>query len=271
LWDLAQRYYSNPFEWRVIWEANRDVVEDPNWIYPAEVLVIPGLHGEAPTDNPPMEDPPSEDPPEEIDGVPVDLIPFGLRQARPVSEEARTVFYTDPDEARQTMEAARSATHIPVSVDAVYSAPWMIGPMAEPASDGFIAGFADREERASSIRSYDQVRVSMPAPARVGAMLQIYRVDHAIEEVGQVVIPTGVLTVSTIGDGGVVAVVTEEYHRIQPGDLVRPLPSYTPRDGVYAQEVSGGSEAMVMALPAGTCSPISATSPSSTSVAMTES
>ena len=42
LWDLAQRYYSNPFEWRVIWNANRDVVEDPNWIYPAEVIVIPG-------------------------------------------------------------------------------------------------------------------------------------------------------------------------------------------------------------------------------------
>ena len=28
LWDLAQRYYSNPFEWRVIWNANRDVVAD---------------------------------------------------------------------------------------------------------------------------------------------------------------------------------------------------------------------------------------------------
>ena len=40
--DLAQRYYSNPFEWRVIWNANREVVEDPNWIYPDEVIVIPG-------------------------------------------------------------------------------------------------------------------------------------------------------------------------------------------------------------------------------------
>ena len=86
----------------------------------------------------------------------------------------------------------------------------------------------------------------MPAPARIGANLQIFRVERTIEDVGEVVVPTGVLTVSTIGDGFIVGIVTKEYQRIQPGDLVRPLPSYTPREGVYAQEISGGSEAMVM-------------------------
>jgi hypothetical protein len=28
LWDLAQLYYGNPFEWRVILEANRDSIND---------------------------------------------------------------------------------------------------------------------------------------------------------------------------------------------------------------------------------------------------
>jgi hypothetical protein len=86
----------------------------------------------------------------------------------------------------------------------------------------------------------------MPAPARVGANLQIFRVDRTIETVGRVVIPTGILTITTIGDGYVVATVLKEYQRVQPGDLVRPLPAYTPRPGVYAEEVPGGSEAMVM-------------------------
>jgi hypothetical protein len=250
LWDLAQRYYSNPFEWRVIWEANRDVVEDPNWIYPAEVLVIPGLPGDAvPADDPPMDDPPADDPdpePETIEGVPVDLVPFGLRQARP-SDQTRTVFYSDTSAARATREEARVTDYVPVSADLAYSAPWLIGLMEEdPENDGYIAGFAERGARASSIRSFDRISIAMPTPARVGANLQLYRVENTIEDVGQVVIPTGIATVSTIGDGEVVAVVIKEYHRIQPGDFVRPLPSHDLERGVYAQEVSGGSEAMVM-------------------------
>ena len=48
------------------------------------------------------------------------------------------------------------------------------------------------------------------------------------------------------GDGSVVGVVSKEYHRIQPGDLVRPLPTYSVPLGVAARPVAGGSEAMIM-------------------------
>jgi nucleoid-associated protein YgaU len=41
LWDLARLYLSNPFLWPMIFEANRDVVENPHWIFPAERLIIP--------------------------------------------------------------------------------------------------------------------------------------------------------------------------------------------------------------------------------------
>ena len=60
--------------------------------------------------------------------------------------------------------------------------------------------------------------------------------------------PTGVLTVAAIDDGTVVGVVTKEYHRIQPGDLVRPLPAYAVTPGRVPQPVAGGSEAMIMGL-----------------------
>ncbi|HUP53143.1 MAG TPA: hypothetical protein VM198_11735, partial [Longimicrobiales bacterium] len=43
-----------------------------------------------------------------------------------------------------------------------------------------------------------------------------------------------------------VAIVTKEYQRVQPGDLVRPAPTYTLQAGQYAEEISGGSEAMIM-------------------------
>ena len=173
------------------------------------------------------------------------MIPFGFRQARP-SDEVRTVFYQDTAAQRARLDRGRAEDRIAVSPDAVYSAPWLIGLIGDPEYSGQITGFTDPSARASTIRSFDRVRIDMPAPARVGANLQIFRVDGTIESVGQVVAPTGVLIVTTIGDGFVVGTVTKEFARIQPGDFVRPVPTYAPTPGQVAEDVTGGSEAMVM-------------------------
>ncbi|PWT90133.1 MAG: hypothetical protein C5B54_07695 [Acidobacteria bacterium] len=42
LWDLAQRYYNNPFLWPQIWDANK-YIPNAHWIYPGDPVIIPPL------------------------------------------------------------------------------------------------------------------------------------------------------------------------------------------------------------------------------------
>jgi len=249
LWDLAQFYYQNPFEWRVIWEANRDSIADPNLIFPSEVFLIPGLPGNRVAQ---AADPTTvalpETEPEDIEAVGTDgadLVQLGFRQARP-AQQVRSIFWADTATTGEPAAGARAGMFYTVTRDAVYSAPWVVPFETEPDHSGVIDGFAMADARASTIRSFDRVRMTMPSPARVGAELQIFRVMRSIESVGQVAVPTGVVTVSNIIEDGVIGVITKEYQRIQPGDFVRPAPSYTVERGQVAQAISGGSEAMIM-------------------------
>lgn len=45
LWRIAEYefIYGNPWEWKRIYNANRDIIEDPDLIYPGQKLIIPPL------------------------------------------------------------------------------------------------------------------------------------------------------------------------------------------------------------------------------------
>ena len=43
LWKITKKYYKNPYLWRKIYDANRDKIKNPNFIYPGWVLKIPKL------------------------------------------------------------------------------------------------------------------------------------------------------------------------------------------------------------------------------------
>lgn len=62
LWNLSKHYYSNPFKWRAIHNANQ-WIKDPHWIYPKQVLVIPGEEVAAATPDEPFPPAAVEPPP----------------------------------------------------------------------------------------------------------------------------------------------------------------------------------------------------------------
>lgn len=227
LWDLAQRYYQNPFDWRRIWEANRAQVTDPNLIEPGWVLTIPGRDAEVSevTVTPPA-------PPPSMGG--------SIR-------DERTVFFQDTSVMRAGVVRSEDALYLTVPRDLVYSAPWMVPLGQEPASLGVMEGFAGGADRSETPRGWDRVHLvfSGEAPA-VGTQLLSFRVTKTIERVGQVATPTGVLTVSEVEGAEAVAIVTKEFDLVRLGDLLAPLPSYRLRPGESAQVVAGGGEAMVM-------------------------
>jgi murein DD-endopeptidase MepM/ murein hydrolase activator NlpD len=41
LWKIAEKFYGNGAKWRLIYEANKDKIKNPNLIYPYQKLIIP--------------------------------------------------------------------------------------------------------------------------------------------------------------------------------------------------------------------------------------
>ena len=51
LWNLAKKYYNDPWQWKKIYLANKYQIDDPRKIFPKQVLIIPPLE-ELPIDEP---------------------------------------------------------------------------------------------------------------------------------------------------------------------------------------------------------------------------
>ncbi|NIZ47124.1 LysM peptidoglycan-binding domain-containing protein [Spirochaetales bacterium BR208] len=45
LWRIAEAVYGDGFQWTRIWEANRDILSNPNRIYPGQQLGLPEVEG----------------------------------------------------------------------------------------------------------------------------------------------------------------------------------------------------------------------------------
>lgn len=244
LWDLAASVYGDPFRWPVIYDANRDRVQDPDLIYPGQVLRIPQADGTVTEVVVAAGEPgAAARPAAPATGQPTAAAPGGGMPG--------TVNVTGR-EAPERMERQEPARMLPVvSDDQVAAAPFLLVSEGASTELGRVAGFAGAEEvRAprSSARLYDRMIIEMTTPVRTGTSLQAYRPGEMIPGVGRVAHPTGLLEVEPDVTGAMVARVRVQYDALRPGDLLRPVPSAGLEGGVEPREVSDGPRALLVAM-----------------------
>ncbi|MEZ4415096.1 MAG: LysM peptidoglycan-binding domain-containing protein [Gemmatimonadota bacterium] len=235
--SIARAYFGDVASWRVIYEANRDRIPNPNQIEPGLELRIPGAAGAAVRT---VEVTTQPAPPvrEQRRATPAP------RPAPPVEPSApRTAFWSGPArtvtvEAPLLARAEEVAMLRPtVPVDAFQAAGWLLEVDEPTGAIGRVQTFSV----ASGVRStrmtaqpFDllHVRLDNPVAVRPGDMLQTFRIERRIKDLGDVVVPTGVLEVLRLEGDGVVAEVAEEYQPLRLGDWVKVPEPFGLRAGV---------------------------------------
>lgn len=220
LWDLSRAYLGDPFMWPEIYRINTDVVEDPHWIYPGEVLRIPGREV-AQTPPPALTE---EQPPE---------TPAAPPSAAPAAQTA-TVFASSPF-VRRTSANTRRATpqepHFAVRPGEYYAAPWIDRRGGPDGAGSIIApvdipGIAQARD-ADWLVAHDRAYISLPSgtTATVGENLLVYRLGAELSGGQQVIVPVGIVRVTVVGTAAEATTVrlVHQFDVVQVGDRIMPL------------------------------------------------
>lgn len=212
LWDLAASYLGDAFRWPAIYQLNREVVDDPHWIYPGEVLRLP-LRGE-----PAIAEAPAE-------------------PAAPVAgPRDRTVFSERPGTAVRGVIAPAPPPLLPerrsVRAGEYLAAPYVAADVA-PAGAGRLVASAEllgTSEATQRVRLGPQELVLFTPPsgaaASPGARFLVLARGEMIPELGgRVHLPVGQVQVERAAEGGAGAIgrLVSHYGVIRTGDLVIPV------------------------------------------------
>lgn len=207
LWEIARRLLDDPFQWQRIWEANRELLRNPDRILPGQELVIPGA-----------------------DGGGARQVAEG-RTLDPVPEARASIFDRGRPGARLKATGQFTAEERPglraVSRGDAQGAPFLArddelrprGRILGPVSDG------RRASTAWHGRVDDPVRVRLRGiGATPGDTLVAVHTGDRVRDLGRAVHPVGLLEVESVSGDTAVSRVVDLFGLVQPGDGVVRVP-----------------------------------------------
>jgi LysM repeat protein len=246
LWDIAKQYLNDAFLWPEIYRINTDVVEDPHWIYPNEVLKLPA-NAVATTGG------------SEVTTVVDDRM--SPMPATDLTEAPRargaTVFSLSASRRVATVSrfgaSATAFPHPAVRVGETYAAPWLDRANG-PSDQGTIVGSAEISGIAtntprSRMLNEERAYITLPkdvVPSR-GDRFLAFQLGPVLENGSQMVEPTGVLEVERAenGDASTVRIITQ-YSNVEAGQGIVPIDHFTLGNDARPAPLMLGTEGKVV-------------------------
>jgi len=246
LWDLAKFYLKDPFRWPEIFRRNTDVVENPHWIYPGEIIRIWGheVRAEAMAH--------ADSAGEVVSHVVTRPAPAPTGST--VSGEPLTIFASPLSQAA----AAANASVIGRSAGGrVRRGEIEAAPYADrdggPRNAGRLIASVDRPGIKTTIiqvryQLNDDLYLDLPRGLvpRLGDSYMSYVLGPNLGDNGQVVIPTGILRIESLSTGqGAVARIIRQFGEIKLEQRVIAAPDLPFPTGVLSP-VAGGLRGKVV-------------------------
>lgn len=254
LWGIARMYLGDPFLWPQIYKLNTDVVENPHWIYPGEVIKLAGTEGQTAvptTDTPPPAGQRDTAPAPAPMPAPPPPAPMQQQQQQGGDDGLELFRRHRVADAQSAFQTYREAKFHPLRAGEFYSAgfltegdslPW--GQMLGPVTPEQIESGRTR----AAVQIYTVVGLRPPAGASYSKGDTLVVVDRREGPVGygQIIAPTGLIRITgTNGDqalGEVVAV----YGPIRNGQSVMPAEKFSDPGSAQYQPVASGIEGRVL-------------------------
>ena len=286
LWELSRQYLGDPFLWPEIYRLNTNVVEDPHWIYPGEILLLAANANISAVPGPDTPPPVEADNSRSADAAAA-AEPAAADQAATAdqpaeADQAAAADLTDPqvgdialaeepsaarddvdltplvgrskriDNDAPTLETALAKAYRPIRRSEFFSSGFLSEGQALPL--GEVRGRTtplqiEANSAWTPAMPHTQIAVTPPPGAQyqVGDTLLTVRQDRVLDEYGTVLIPTGLLRVVDNSRPEVLTEVLSIYGPIRAGQQVLPAERFVDPGNLRAVPISDGVSGRMIA------------------------